>query len=206
MKRKTIHMSLEGNRFETIGDFKWCLECGGEVQFFWKGQRYGAVQYSFDNRRLYSIPFNQHSFSTDRKPAAKTANPSFPYPFLFASLQFSLFSPLSNRRFRCCMYRIPALQDRNKSDGLRWSASAQHISAFIRFGLQQFDFTVAGFGGQSEKSRVCTRQTRDFVIPALLHGFSVAGAQRAYRQQQCPAASVRIRLPLRSHSHPKGSP
>lgn len=125
-------MPLEGNRFETIGDFKWCLECGGEVQFFWKGQRYGAVQYSFDNRRLYSIPFNQHSFSTDRKPAAKTANPSFPYPLLFAFLRFSLFSLLPNHRFRCCIYRIPALQDRNKSDGLRWSASAQHISAFNR--------------------------------------------------------------------------
>ena len=38
-------MSPEDNRFETIGDFKWCLECGGEIQFCWKGQEYGVVRY-----------------------------------------------------------------------------------------------------------------------------------------------------------------
>jgi len=28
--------SLEDNRFKSISDFKWCLYCGGEVQFEWK--------------------------------------------------------------------------------------------------------------------------------------------------------------------------
>lgn len=50
MKGKTIYMSPEDNRFETIGDFKWCLECGGEIQFCWKGQRYGVVRYGIDHK------------------------------------------------------------------------------------------------------------------------------------------------------------
>ena len=33
--------SLEENRFKTISDFKWCVNCGGEVQFEWKGLVYG---------------------------------------------------------------------------------------------------------------------------------------------------------------------
>ena len=33
--------SLEDNRFKTISDFKWCVNCGGEVQFEWKGLVYG---------------------------------------------------------------------------------------------------------------------------------------------------------------------
>ncbi len=31
----------EGNRFKTISDFKWCVNCGGEVEFEWKGLSYG---------------------------------------------------------------------------------------------------------------------------------------------------------------------
>ena len=34
--------SLEDNRFKTISDFKWCVNCGGEVQFEWKGLTYGV--------------------------------------------------------------------------------------------------------------------------------------------------------------------
>ena len=33
--------SLEENRFKTISDFKWCVNCGGEIQFEWKGLVYG---------------------------------------------------------------------------------------------------------------------------------------------------------------------
>ena len=47
---KTIYISPEDNRFETIGDFKWCLECGGEIQFCWKGQDYGVVRYGLDHK------------------------------------------------------------------------------------------------------------------------------------------------------------
>lgn len=38
----TSHNSLEDNRFKTISDFKWCMKCGGEVQFEWNGVEYGA--------------------------------------------------------------------------------------------------------------------------------------------------------------------
>lgn len=30
----------EAYRFKTISDFKWCMKCGGEVQFEWKGVLY----------------------------------------------------------------------------------------------------------------------------------------------------------------------
>ena len=50
MKGKTFYMSPEDNRFETIGDFKWCLDCGGEIQFCWKGQEYGVVRYGLDHK------------------------------------------------------------------------------------------------------------------------------------------------------------
>ena len=50
MQGKTIYMLPEDNRFETIGDFKWCLKCGGEIQFRWKGQDYGAVRYGLNNK------------------------------------------------------------------------------------------------------------------------------------------------------------
>ena len=33
--------SLEENRFKTISDFRWCVNCGGEIQFEWKGLVYG---------------------------------------------------------------------------------------------------------------------------------------------------------------------
>lgn len=50
MKEKTIYISPEANRFETIGDFKWCLKCGGEIQFRWNGQNYGVVRYGVNNK------------------------------------------------------------------------------------------------------------------------------------------------------------
>lgn len=30
-------------RFETISDFKWCMKCGGEVEFIWKGKSYSIT-------------------------------------------------------------------------------------------------------------------------------------------------------------------
>jgi len=30
--------------FESISDFKWCIKCGGEVDFEWKGKRYSITQ------------------------------------------------------------------------------------------------------------------------------------------------------------------
>ena len=50
MKGKTIYMFPEDNRFETISDFKWCLKCGGEIQFRWKDQDYGVVRYGIDKK------------------------------------------------------------------------------------------------------------------------------------------------------------
>ena len=32
----------EQNRFVSISDFKWCMSCGGEVEFDWVGQKYGV--------------------------------------------------------------------------------------------------------------------------------------------------------------------
>lgn len=29
--------------FETISDFKWCMKCGGEVEFIWKDKTYNIV-------------------------------------------------------------------------------------------------------------------------------------------------------------------
>jgi hypothetical protein len=33
----------EQNRFTSIGDFKWCMKCGGEVQFSYKGKNYAIT-------------------------------------------------------------------------------------------------------------------------------------------------------------------
>ena len=33
----------EENRFETISEFKWCVECGGEIEFIWNGKTYDIV-------------------------------------------------------------------------------------------------------------------------------------------------------------------
>ncbi len=43
MKDNFKQNSLEENRFKTISDFKWCMRCGGEVEFSWKGKRYGIA-------------------------------------------------------------------------------------------------------------------------------------------------------------------
>ena len=42
-----IDYSNRNLNFESISDFKWCMKCGGEVEFEWKGKCYcvfGAVE------------------------------------------------------------------------------------------------------------------------------------------------------------------
>lgn len=33
--------SIELNRFKTISDFKWCVNCGGEIEFEWNSKLFG---------------------------------------------------------------------------------------------------------------------------------------------------------------------
>ena len=33
----------EESRFETISEFKWCVDCGGEIEFIWNGKIYDIV-------------------------------------------------------------------------------------------------------------------------------------------------------------------
>lgn len=39
--------SLEDNRFKTISDFKWCMKCGGEVEFKWKSKIYSITHITY---------------------------------------------------------------------------------------------------------------------------------------------------------------
>lgn len=32
----------EDNRFKTISDFKWCINCGGEIEFSWNNKTFGV--------------------------------------------------------------------------------------------------------------------------------------------------------------------
>lgn len=38
-------MIIFGNKdelqFESISDFKWCIKCGGEIEFYWNEKSYG---------------------------------------------------------------------------------------------------------------------------------------------------------------------
>lgn len=38
MERYPTSEGIELNRFKTISDFKWCVNCGGEIEFEWKGK------------------------------------------------------------------------------------------------------------------------------------------------------------------------
>ena len=40
----------EQDRFVSISDFKECMHWGGEVEFIWKGTRYGEVRYGQGNK------------------------------------------------------------------------------------------------------------------------------------------------------------
>ena len=44
----------EENRFETISEFKWCIECGGEIEFIWDGKIYDIVIYeAYSDKESY---------------------------------------------------------------------------------------------------------------------------------------------------------
>lgn len=36
-------MDLYSDDFESISDFKWCMKCGGEVEFTWNGKSYSIT-------------------------------------------------------------------------------------------------------------------------------------------------------------------
>ncbi|MCI2161968.1 MAG: hypothetical protein LKK39_08665 [Oscillospiraceae bacterium] len=48
--------TLEQNRFVSISDFKWCMNCGGEVEFDWAGQKYGV---SHTQEKIIIYLYNQ---------------------------------------------------------------------------------------------------------------------------------------------------
>ena len=37
-------LDFSKSNFQTIGEFKECMRCGGEVEFEWKGVQYGVVR------------------------------------------------------------------------------------------------------------------------------------------------------------------
>lgn len=50
-----------GCNFTSINDFKWCMKCGGEVQFLWRGKHYVAVRYGVNDKITICEAFNQAS-------------------------------------------------------------------------------------------------------------------------------------------------
>ncbi len=41
----TLSITPDDMRFESIADFKWSLECGGEIVFEWNDNSFGAFKY-----------------------------------------------------------------------------------------------------------------------------------------------------------------
>ncbi|MDR1410512.1 MAG: hypothetical protein LBJ12_09710 [Oscillospiraceae bacterium] len=41
-EEERIKRTIEENRFKTISDFKWCMRCGGEVEFCWGDRCFGV--------------------------------------------------------------------------------------------------------------------------------------------------------------------
>ena len=50
MSGKRIFISDEDNRFQSTSEFKWCLMCGGEIEFRWNGKTYGVIRYGTDGK------------------------------------------------------------------------------------------------------------------------------------------------------------
>ena len=85
----------EQDRFVSISDFKECMHWGGEVEFIWKGTRYGAVRYGQGNKisvyvanrqeteRLYDIT-NVKIMSTIHAHEFAERKPGFSFLFLFS--------------------------------------------------------------------------------------------------------------------------
>ena len=51
----------EQDRFVSISDFKECMHRGGEVEFIWKGTRYGVVRYGQDNKNSVYVANRQET-------------------------------------------------------------------------------------------------------------------------------------------------
>lgn len=62
--------------FESISDFKWCMNSGGEVQFHWKGKSYsithvdggieiGEGYYIKDGKNYNALSHTEYDFSGD---------------------------------------------------------------------------------------------------------------------------------------------
>lgn len=64
--------STEQNRFVNISDFKWCMRCGGEVEFVWDGITYSVTHYN-DNIAI------SHSRRQDTEMQRKTADEILEY-------------------------------------------------------------------------------------------------------------------------------
>lgn len=47
---KILWISPEENRFQSSGEFKWCIFCGGAVEFSRRGKAYGVVRYGKDGK------------------------------------------------------------------------------------------------------------------------------------------------------------
>ena len=53
--------------FKTISDFKWCIECGTEIEIEWKGFYFGIVHYGKGNKitvYLWNQPGTEQVFNT----------------------------------------------------------------------------------------------------------------------------------------------
>lgn len=64
---KKSRNTLEDNRFKTISDFKWCIECGAEIELEWKGVHFGIVRYGKNNKitaYLWNHPGTEQVFNT----------------------------------------------------------------------------------------------------------------------------------------------
>lgn len=73
MKNKIIPANTpEQNRFTSISDFKWCMRCGGETEFIWKGIRYSVTHYN-GNIAI------SHSRRQDTEMLGKTADEILEY-------------------------------------------------------------------------------------------------------------------------------
>lgn len=61
------HSSPEELRFKTISEFKFCMDCGAELDFMWKEIHVGIVPYGRDKKisiYLWNQPETEQVFDT----------------------------------------------------------------------------------------------------------------------------------------------
>ena len=59
--------TLEDNRFKTISEFKWCIDCGAEIELEWKEVHFGIIRYGVDNKitaYLWNQPETEQAFDS----------------------------------------------------------------------------------------------------------------------------------------------